>query len=141
MLIVLLIAWRVHASLGPDAVIPDARFSLRNFFELLFEGIASLAHDAIGHDWRKYMPLLATLGIFILIGNLMGIDARARRTDLLRRDEPLLGDRLAFVTSEAGAIRATASSASSSTSRRDRSGWRRLCFRSRSSATWSASSR
>src|SRR5512145_3110312 len=73
MLLVLLIAWRVRASLGPDAVIPDARFSLRNFFEIMFEGIASLAHDAIGHDWRKYMPLLATLGTFILIGNLMGL--------------------------------------------------------------------
>ena len=73
MLIVLLVAWRVRASLGADGVIPDARFSLRNFFEVLFEGIASLAHDAIGPDWRRYMPLIATLGTFILIGNLMGI--------------------------------------------------------------------
>ena len=73
MLLVLLVAWRVRASLGADAAIPDARFSLRNFLEILFEGIASLAHDAIGHDWRKYMPLLATLGLFILIGNLMGL--------------------------------------------------------------------
>ena len=73
MLIVLLIAWRVRSSLGANAVIPDARFSVRNFFEVIFEGIASLAHDAIGHEWRTYMPLLATLGTFILIGNLMGI--------------------------------------------------------------------
>ena len=43
MLIVVLIAWRVRASLGPDAVIPDGRFSLRNFFEIMFEGIAALA--------------------------------------------------------------------------------------------------
>src|SRR5262245_35856635 len=72
-LLVLLLAWRVRAGLGPNAVIPDGRFSLRNFFEIAFEGIASLAHDAIGHDWKKYMPLLATLGTFILIGNLMGL--------------------------------------------------------------------
>jgi len=72
-LIVLFIAWRIHASLGPGAIIPDGRFSLRNFFEVMFEGIASLAHDSIGRDWRKYMPLLGTLGIFILIGNLMGL--------------------------------------------------------------------
>ena len=72
-LLVLLISWRVRASLGPDAVIPDGRVSLRNCFEVMFEGIASLAHDSIGHDWRKYMPMLGTLGIFILIGNLMGL--------------------------------------------------------------------
>ncbi len=72
-LIVVLVAWRVRASLGADAVIPDGRFTLRNFFEVAFEGIASLAHEAIGHDWRKYMPMLATLGMFILIGNLMGL--------------------------------------------------------------------
>jgi F-type H+-transporting ATPase subunit a len=73
MLLVLLLAWRVRSQLGPDAVIPDGRFSLRNFIEVMFEGIASLAHDALGHDWKKYMPLLATLGTFILIGNLMGL--------------------------------------------------------------------
>jgi F-type H+-transporting ATPase subunit a len=72
-LLTLLLAWRVRAQLGPDAVIPDARFSLRNFFEVAFEGIASLARDTLGHDWKKYMPLLATLGTFILIGNLMGL--------------------------------------------------------------------
>jgi F-type H+-transporting ATPase subunit a len=70
---VLLLAWRVRSQLGPNAVIPDGRFSLRNFFEVMFEGIASLARDAIGHDWKRYMPLLATLGTFILIGNLMGL--------------------------------------------------------------------
>lgn len=72
-LIVLLIAWRVGASVGPDTLVPDARFSLRNFVEVLFEGICSLAHDAIGPDWKAYMPLLGTLGLFILISNLMGI--------------------------------------------------------------------
>ncbi|MFI5314290.1 MAG: F0F1 ATP synthase subunit A [Myxococcota bacterium] len=71
-LITLLVAWRVGASIGPDALVPDARFSLRNVVEVLFEGICSLAHDAIGHDWKKYMPLLGTLGLFILIANLMG---------------------------------------------------------------------
>ncbi len=72
-LLTLLVAWRVGASVGPDTLVPDARFSLRNFVEVLFEGICSLAHDAIGHDWKKYMPLLGTLGLFILVSNLMGI--------------------------------------------------------------------
>jgi F-type H+-transporting ATPase subunit a len=72
-LITLLVAWRVGASVGPDTLVPDARFSLRNVVEVLFEGICTLAHDAIGHDWKRYMPLLGTLGLFILIANLMGI--------------------------------------------------------------------
>jgi F-type H+-transporting ATPase subunit a len=70
-LLVLLIAWRIGAAVGPDTLIPDARFSLRNVVEVLFEGICSLAHDVIGHEWRKYMPFLGTLGLFILVGNLM----------------------------------------------------------------------
>jgi F-type H+-transporting ATPase subunit a len=72
-LVTLLVAWRVGATISHDVLIPDARFSLRNFIEILFEGICGLAHDAIGHDWKKYMPLLGTLGLFILISNLMGI--------------------------------------------------------------------
>lgn len=72
-LVVLLIAWRVGASVGPDTLIPDARFSLRNFIEILFEGICGMAHDTIGHDWKKYIPFLGTLGLFILVSNLMGI--------------------------------------------------------------------
>ena len=64
---------RVGATLGPGALIPDARFSLRNFIEIAFEGIASLGQDVMGHDWKKFMPLVGTLGIFILVSNLMGI--------------------------------------------------------------------
>ena len=72
-LVTLLIAWRVGATLGPAALIPDARFSLRNFLEIAFEGICNLAHEVMGHDWKKYMPLVGTLGLFILVSNLMGI--------------------------------------------------------------------
>jgi F-type H+-transporting ATPase subunit a len=105
MLIVLLIAWRVRAALGPDAVIPDGRFSLRNFFEVMFEGIASLAHDSIGHDWRKYMPLLATLGTFILVGNLMGlVPGLGGPTSYVETN--LSWALVSVVTSEVAAIRA-----------------------------------
>lgn len=72
-LIVVLLAWRVGATLGPEALIPDGRFTLRNIVEVLFEGICSLARDVMGHDWKKFMPLIGTLGLFILVSNLMGI--------------------------------------------------------------------
>jgi F-type H+-transporting ATPase subunit a len=70
--VVLLVSWRVGASITPESVIPDARFSLRNFIEVIFEGICNLAEDVMGHDWKKFMPLVATLGLFILVANLMG---------------------------------------------------------------------
>ena len=29
--------------------------------------------DVIGHEGRRYLPLIATLGLFILVSNLMGL--------------------------------------------------------------------
>jgi F-type H+-transporting ATPase subunit a len=72
-LVVLLIAWRVGAAVGPDLLIPDPRFSFRNAVEVMFEGICSLAKQVMGHDWKKFMPFIGTLGLFILVSNLMGI--------------------------------------------------------------------
>jgi F-type H+-transporting ATPase subunit a len=73
MLVTLLIAWRVGAAVGPDSLVPEPRLSLRNFIEVLFEGVCALAEDVIGHHWKSYMPLLGTLGLFILVGNLMNL--------------------------------------------------------------------
>jgi F-type H+-transporting ATPase subunit a len=72
-LLTLLVAWRVGASVGAEGLVPDARFSLRNGIEIIFEYICRLAEDSIGHDWKRYMPLIGTLGLFILIGNLLNI--------------------------------------------------------------------
>jgi F-type H+-transporting ATPase subunit a len=73
LLLTLLVAWRVGASVKGEDLVPDARFSLRNFVELLFEGMAGLARETIGHEWKSYMPMIGTLGLFILIGNLMNV--------------------------------------------------------------------
>jgi len=103
-LLVLLIAWRVGASVGAENLVPDARFSLRNFIEILFEGVCGLAHDVIGHDWKKYMPLLGTLGLFILVSNLMGIvPGLGGPTSYVETN--LSWAILAVVTSEIAAIR------------------------------------
>jgi len=73
---VLLIAAGVRFGLARAAeggVIPDARVTLRNLLEVLLEGVASLARGTIGENWARYMPLLGTLGFFILVSNLMGL--------------------------------------------------------------------
>jgi F-type H+-transporting ATPase subunit a len=56
-----------------DMVIPEGRFTLRNFFELILGFLAQLAEDIIGHHYKKYLPLLASCFIFILFMNLMGL--------------------------------------------------------------------
>jgi len=56
-----------------EMVIPEPRFTLRNFFELILAFLAQLADDIIGHHSRKYLPLLGTCFLFILFMNLLGL--------------------------------------------------------------------
>jgi len=58
---------------GDSALIPSPHPSLRNCLEILLEGIVSLMRDTIGPNWPKYLPLIGTLGLFILISNLLGL--------------------------------------------------------------------
>jgi F-type H+-transporting ATPase subunit a len=40
---------------------------------VVLEQFTQLIDDVIGHEGRRYLPLIATLGLFILLGNLMGL--------------------------------------------------------------------
>ena len=72
--IVLLLSFLIRRDIErSDDIIPDGRVTLRSFVEFLFEGIANLARDVIGEQWMKYMPLVGTLGFFILVSNVMGL--------------------------------------------------------------------
>lgn len=41
--------------------------------ELLYEFVGRMVHDNIGKEGRKYFPLVFTLFVFILMGNLLGL--------------------------------------------------------------------
>ena len=41
--------------------------------EVIIGGFDSLLIETMGHNGRKFFPLIATLGLFILTSNLMGI--------------------------------------------------------------------
>jgi F-type H+-transporting ATPase subunit a len=56
-----------------DLVVPEARFTLRNMFELILSFLVGLAEDIIGDKAKQYIPLLATTFIFILFMNLLGL--------------------------------------------------------------------
>lgn len=75
-LVVLVLAWWVQRELrGEDdgGLIPSEKLTLRNVLEILLEAIVSLAKQTIGPKWPNYLPLVGTLGLFILVSNLMGI--------------------------------------------------------------------
>ena len=46
---------------------------MQNIMEVIIGGLDSLCNDTMGHQGRKFFPLIATLGIFILTANLIGI--------------------------------------------------------------------
>lgn len=45
----------------------------QNIAEFVVEGIRNFVEETMGHHGKKYFPLIATLGIYILISNLLGL--------------------------------------------------------------------
>jgi F-type H+-transporting ATPase subunit a len=64
---------RIALHSSTDAVIPAGRLTLRNFFELFAEMILKFLDDIIGPRGREFLPLIGTLGFFILFSNLLGL--------------------------------------------------------------------
>ena len=46
---------------------------LQNFLEVVLEQFMQMIDDVMGHEGRRYLPLIATLGLFILTANLMSL--------------------------------------------------------------------
>ena len=46
---------------------------LQNIMEVIIDGLHALLIDTIGEHGKKFFPLIATLGLFILTANLIGI--------------------------------------------------------------------
>ena len=46
---------------------------LQNFLEVVLEQFQQMIDDVMGPEGRRYLPLIATLGLFILTGNLMSL--------------------------------------------------------------------
>ncbi|HAP66982.1 MAG TPA: ATP synthase F0 subunit A [Nitrospinae bacterium] len=45
----------------------------QNFFEVAVDGIANFMDEVMGHEGRRYIPLIGTLAFFILTSNLIGL--------------------------------------------------------------------
>ncbi len=46
---------------------------VQNFLEVILEQFQQMIDDVMGPEGRRYLPLIATLGLFILTSNLMGL--------------------------------------------------------------------
>jgi len=54
-------------------VVPDEGITLRNVAELVVDGLANLARENMGEEWRRWFPLVGTIFVFILVGNLLNL--------------------------------------------------------------------
>jgi F-type H+-transporting ATPase subunit a len=45
----------------------------QNFVEVILEQFIQMIDDVMGSEGRRYLPLIGTLGLFILVSNLMGL--------------------------------------------------------------------
>src|SRR5262249_23659283 len=46
---------------------------VQNLMEMVLDFFLAMLEDVIGHDGRRYLPLIATLGLYILVANSLGL--------------------------------------------------------------------
>lgn len=55
------------------AVIPPSRFGLLAAYELFLETLFGLMEQVIGPSYKRYVPVIGTAGLFVLVSNLLGL--------------------------------------------------------------------
>jgi len=76
MVVLILLALRARAAIrtgGEAALVPDGSLSARNVFELIADALGGLAGTVIGHGSAKYVPLLCSFFLYILVCNFIGL--------------------------------------------------------------------
>lgn len=56
-----------------ERVIPDSKTTLVNIFEMAVESLMGLMEGIMGHDAKKYFPLIGSIFIYIFLCNIMGL--------------------------------------------------------------------
>lgn len=72
LLIVLSLIVRIRLR-DKESVLPEGKVSLRTILELLVEGIYNFVEGIMGEHGEKYVPLIGSIFIFILVSNLIGL--------------------------------------------------------------------
>ena len=68
-----LLARRQIAAAAGGGVVPDEGVTMRNVLEVLVDGLAGLARETMGDEWRKYFPLVGTIFVFVMVSNVIGL--------------------------------------------------------------------
>lgn len=55
------------------AIIPPSRFGVVAFFELILDAVMGMMQGVLGDGYKRYVPLIGTLALFILFSNLLGL--------------------------------------------------------------------
>ncbi|MDP2840228.1 MAG: F0F1 ATP synthase subunit A [Syntrophales bacterium] len=77
-LVVVTYTWFIMATLALFSFLATRRVSIlpgrfQNVMEVVVEGIDTFLTDTMGPEGRKFFPLIASLGIYILTSNLLGL--------------------------------------------------------------------
>jgi len=73
LIILLGLVARISLGRGEVAVVPAGKVSIRGFFEMVCDLIGYLLEMVMGHEGIKYGPIFASIFVFILVNNLMGL--------------------------------------------------------------------
>ncbi|MBP6629032.1 MAG: F0F1 ATP synthase subunit A [Kofleriaceae bacterium] len=68
------LAFRGGLGAKDGGLVPPRKMNLRNFFEVMAESLYGMVEGAMGsHNARRFYPLVGTLWLWILFGNLIGL--------------------------------------------------------------------
>lgn len=63
----------IKASLASGDMVPAPRFSLRNLVEVALEGVTGMMQGILGDDWKRFLPIIGTLAVYIFVCNIIGL--------------------------------------------------------------------
>jgi F-type H+-transporting ATPase subunit a len=55
------------------ALVPDAKFTAANFFEILARSLLDLMNDVMGPKAKDFVPLIGSFAVFIFFSNILGL--------------------------------------------------------------------
>ena len=73
LLVLIALMGRKALGAGDSAVELSDKLSVKGFFEAYMDFIGSLAELVIGHDGKKFIPMFASIFLFIWVNNLLGL--------------------------------------------------------------------
>ena len=73
LLLLLAVVARRGLEAAQDPLLPDGRVTPREIFELAVSFIADLAEGVVGHGGERFVPYFASLFLFILLANMIGL--------------------------------------------------------------------